>query len=446
MIAADGVLAWRDELDILKQRLGPLFVRPEPRRQAGLYLEALLSGAQRKNGWQLAEQIGDARPWRTQRVLSHVQWDADAARDICRDYVIEHIGSPDGVLVVDETGFLKKGMHSAGVARQYSGTAGRIDTCQIGVFLAYASSKGHALIDRALYLPEAWCADAERREEVAIPEAVEFATKPVLARQMIERALDAGVPCAWVLGDEVYGSDHKLRAALERREQAYVLMVRSNEPVWAVRAKKTGWYTAAELAEACPASAWQCHSAGAGTKGERVFDWARVPLARRGPPQAQPHWQHWLLIRRHRQDPDDLAYYVVFAPVNTSLATLARVAGLRWTVEECFEVAKQEVGLDEYEVRSWQGWYRHITLAMLALAFLVAMRVKLNTSPPQSGDDAPFWPMVALSVCEIRHLISRLLLTVGLALDAIFAWSVWRRMHQAVAKLCHWKARGFCPA
>ena len=193
---AESVLAWRDELDVLRERLGPLFVRPEPRRQTGLYLEALLSGAQRKNGWQLAEQIGDARPWRTQRVLSHVQWDQDAARDICRDYVIEHLGSPDGVLVADETGFLKKGTHSAGVARQYSGTAGRIDNCQIGVFLAYASSKGHALIDRALYLPEAWCADAERRAEAAIPAEAVFATKPVLARQMIERALDAGVPCA----------------------------------------------------------------------------------------------------------------------------------------------------------------------------------------------------------------------------------------------------------
>src|SRR3954449_6446476 len=260
LMAADGVLGWRDELDVLKQRLGPLCVRPEPRRQAGLYLEALLSGAQRKNGWQLAEQIGDARPWRTQRVLSHVQWDQDAARDICREYVIAHIGSADGVLVVDETSFLKKGTHSAGVARQYSGTAGRIDNCQIGVFLAYASSKGHALIDRALYLPEAWYADAARREEVAIPDETVFATKPALAQQMIIRALDAGVPCAWVLGDEVYGSDRKLRAALERREQAYVLTVRSNEQVWAVRATKTGWYTAAELAEACPVSAWRCSS------------------------------------------------------------------------------------------------------------------------------------------------------------------------------------------
>src|SRR3954467_4641527 len=194
LMAADGVLGWRDELDVLKQRLGPLFVRPEPRRQAGRYLEALLSGAPRKNGWQLAEQIGDARPWRTQRVLSHVQWDEDAARDIGRDYVIEHLGSPAGVLVVDETGFLKKGTHSAGVARQYSGTAGRIDNCQIGVFLAYASSKGHALIDRELYLPKEWCEDADRRAAPAVPEAVEFATKPRLAQRMIERALTAGVP------------------------------------------------------------------------------------------------------------------------------------------------------------------------------------------------------------------------------------------------------------
>jgi SRSO17 transposase len=444
LVAVESVLAWRDELDVLKDRLGALFIRPEPRRQAGLYLEGLLSGTQRKNGWQLAEQIGDARPWRTQRVLSHVQWDQDAARDICRDYVIEHIGHPDGVLVVDETGFLKKGTHSAGVARQYSGTAGRIENCQIGVFLAYASSKGHALIDRALYLPEAWCADTPRRAEAAIPEDVVFATKPTLARQMIARALDAGVPCAWVLGDEVYGSDHRLRRLLEQREQPYVLTVRSNEKLWGVRAKKTGWYTAAELAEACAGSAWQRLSAGAGSKGERFYDWTCLRLARR-PGLPQTHGLHGLLVRRHCTDLTDLACYVVFAPANTSLATLARVAGMRWTVEECFEVAKQEVGLADYEVRSWHGWYRHITLAMLALAFLVAMRVTLNAAPPPTGTEAPPQPIVDFSVCEIRHLISRLLLMLGITLGQIFAWSFWRRMHQAVAKACHWQARGLCP-
>jgi SRSO17 transposase len=435
-------MGWNDELNVLKERLGPLFVRPEPRRQAGLYLEGLLSGAQRKNGWQLAEQIGDARPWRTQRVLSHVQWDQDAARDICRDYVIEHLGSPDGVLVVDETGFLKKGTHSAGVARQYSGTAGQIANCQIGVFLTYASSKGHALIDRALYLPEHWSADTERRAEAAIPEEVAFATKPALAKQMIMRALDAGVPCAWVLGDEVYGSDRKLRTALEQREKPFVLGVRSNERLWAVHEKRTGWYTAAKLTKARPASAWQCHSAGSGTKGERLYDWARLRLARR----SGPTWAHWLLVRRNCKDPDDVAYYVVFGRAETSLAALARAAGMRWTTEECFEVAKQEVGLDDYEVRSWHGWYRHVTLAMLALAFLVAMRVKLNTTPPPTETDAPSRPLVDFSVCEIRRLISRLMLVAGTALDHIFAWSFWRRMHQAVAKVCHWEGRGFCPA
>ena len=222
-----GVLAWREELGALEARLGALFVRAEPRRQAGLYLEGLLSAAKRKNGWQLAEQIGDARPWRTQRVLSHVLWDQDAARDLCRDYVVEHLGAADGVLIVDETGFLKKGGHSAGVARQYSGTAGRVENAQIGVFLAYAGGKGHALIDRELYLPEDWCEDTGRRTEAAIPEEVAFATKPALAGRMIGRALDAGLPCAWVLGDETYGSDRRLRMDLERRGQPFVLAIRS---------------------------------------------------------------------------------------------------------------------------------------------------------------------------------------------------------------------------
>jgi hypothetical protein len=212
----------------------------------------------------------------------------------------------------------------------------------------------------------------------------------------------------------------------------------------AVGAKQTGWYTATELAEACPASAWQRHSAGAGTKVERFYDWTRRRLARR-PGRSSALGQHWLLVRRHGTDPNDLTYYVAFAPADTSLAMLARAAGQRWTVEECFEMAKQEVGLADYEVRSWHGWYRHITLAMLALAFLVAMRVMLNASPPPTGTDAPSRPMVDFSVGEIRHLISRLLLVAGIALDSIFAWSFWRRMNQAVAKGCHWEGWGLCP-
>src|ERR671917_83439 len=328
-----GVLAWREELGALEARLGGLFVRAEPRRQAGLYLEGLLSAARRKNGWQLAEQIGDARPWRTQRVLSHVLWDQDAARDLCRGHVLEHLGAADGVLIVDETGFLKKGEHSVGVARQYSGTAGRIENAQIGVFLAYASGKGHALVDRELYLPKReWCEDAGKRAEVAIR-------------------------------DEIYGSDRRLRLELERREQPFMLAVRSNEKLWAVLGGRLGQHAASRLAAALPAQAWRRLSAGAGSKGERLYDWACLRLTR----LQQPPWDHWLLVRRSRKGPKDLAYYLAFGPVATTLAALARVAGRRRAIEECFEVAKQEVGLADYEIRSRHGWYRHITLAMLAL-------------------------------------------------------------------------------
>src|SRR5215210_2579850 len=371
-----SVLAWREELSALEVRLGELFVRAEPRRQAGLYLEGLLSAAKRKNGWQLAEQAGLERPYRMQSLLGRSRWDADALRDLCRDYVIEHLGAADGVLIVDETGFLKKGEHSVGVARQYSGTAGRIENAQIGVFLTYASGKGHALIDRELYLPEAWCDAPDKRAEAAIPDEVAFATKPALAGQMIGRALDAGLPCAWVLGDEIYGSDRRLRMDLERRGQPFVLAIRSNATLWSVLDERHGQHTAAKLTQALPAAAWQRLSAGAGSKGERFYDWARVRLTRLQPPP----WDHWLLVRRNPSKPDQLAYYVVFGPADTSLATLARVAGRRWAIEECFEVAKQEVGLADYEIRSHHGWYRHITLAMLALAFLAAMRVKLKAA------------------------------------------------------------------
>jgi SRSO17 transposase len=386
----DGVLGWRAELAELQERLGELFGRADARRQANLYLEGLLSAVERKNGWQLAEQIGDARPWRTQRVLSRTLWEADAARDRCREYVAEHLGAADGVLVIDETGFLKKGSKSAGVARQYSGTAGRIENCQIGVFLAYASARGHALIDRELYLPQDWAEDGARRATAGIPRAVSFATKPQLAPRMMARAIAAGVPFAWVVGDAVDGSDRRLRRFLEQHERPFVLAVRSNEKLWSVLAGRLGQQTAADLAAALPDAAWRRLSAGAGAKGERLYDWARVRLARR---QAPP-WDHWLLIRRSHSKPEKCAYYVVFAPAETPLAALARVAGRRWTIEECFEAGKQEVGLGDYEIRSWQGWYRHITLALLALAFLAALRAKLNraTAAPdkRGGPDLAF--------------------------------------------------------
>jgi SRSO17 transposase len=374
---------WRTELGELLARLGRLFVRPEPREQAGRYLEGLLGPVKRKNGWQLAEAIGDARPWRTQRVLSHVLWDEGAARDLCREHAVERLGAEDAVLVVDETGFVKKGERSAGVARQYTGTAGRIENGQVGVLLAYGNRNGHALIDRRLYLPERWAADAERRRAAKIPEHVAFRTKPEIAREMLARALDAGVPCGWVLGDAVYGADRRLRVMLEGRGQPYLLGVRGNDTVWAELDGRLGQHAPEALAKALPAQAWRRLSAGAGSKGERLYDWARVRLVRL---QAPP-WDHWLLARRSIADPEDLAYFVVFGPAGARLLDLARVAGRRWLVEECFEAAKQEVGLADYEVRSWHGWHRHVTLAMLALAFLAGLRARLNAA--KGGGEPP---------------------------------------------------------
>src|SRR5512135_494175 len=388
----EEVLAWRAALADLQERLGRLFVRPEPRQQAGLYLEGLLSSAQRKNGWQLAEQIGDTRPWRTQRVLSHVLWNEDAARDLCRAYVIQHLAADDAVLVVDETGFLKKGTKSVGVARQYSGTAGRLENCQIGVFLGYASPSGQALIDRELYLPKAWTEDRARCAAAAVPEDVAFATKPELARRMIERAMAARVPFAWVGGDEVYGNDRRLRMWLEQNERPHVLAVKATEPLWAWVEGHGPLQVAAQnlVAGVAPAD-WQRLSAGPGAKGERLYDWARVRLFR----LQQPPWEHWLLARRSLAKPDDIACYVVFGPADTTLETLARVAGQRWTIEMCFEVAKQEVGLADYEVRSWHGWYRHITLAMLALAFLAALRATLQRPPRSKAAAVTLGPLLS---------------------------------------------------
>jgi SRSO17 transposase len=404
-VSAARVFDWRSELSALHARLGELFVRSEPRRQAGLYLEGLLSAVERKNGWQLAEHLGDARPWRTQRVLSHVQWDEEAARDLCRTYVVEALADREAVLIVDETGFLKKGTKSAGVARQYSGTAGRIENCQIGVFLAYASDKGHALIDRELYLPKEWAEDPARRAAAGVPTEVAFATKPELARRMIARAIAAAVPFAWVLGDEVYGSDRRLRIDLEQQERPFVLAIRSNEKLWSTLEDRPGQHAAAALAAAVPAEEWQHLSAGAGAKGERFYEWARVRLMR----LQQPLWDHWLLVRRYPSKPDQLAYYVVFGPADTTLATLARVAGRRWAIEECFEVAKQEVGLADYEIRSRHGWYRHITLAMLALAFLAAMRVRLNAAAAAvaaSGKKGPPEPDLWSISAQMKSAIS----------------------------------------
>jgi SRSO17 transposase len=374
----DGAAA----LATLHGRIASRFRRSEPRRRALAYLRGLVSPVERKNGWQLAEQAGEATPDGMQHLLARADWDADAVRDDLQAYVVEHLGDPQAVLVVDETGFLKKGRKSVGVQRQYSGTAGRIENCQIGVFLVYASPGGRTFLDRELYLPKEWAADAERRAEAGVPEMVEFGTKPQLARVMLARALGAQVPAGWVTADEVYGGDRRLRVWLEEQQLPHVLAIKRTEPLWST----TTWTEvpaerlAAELAE----DGWTRLSAGDGAKGPRLYDWARVPIR----PLREPGWAHWLLVRRSLADPTELAYYVCFCPADTPLAELVRVAGTRWAIEECFESAKGQVGLDQYEVRRWTGWYRHITLALLAHAYLTVTRLAAVTAV-KKGEAAP---------------------------------------------------------
>jgi SRSO17 transposase len=381
-----AVQGWAEELDALHARVAGRFGRAEPRRRVRAYVAGLLSPVERKNGWQLAEQAGEPTPTGMQRLLAGAKWDADAVRDDLRAYVVAHLGDPAAVLIVDETGFLKKGTKSVGVQRQYSGAAGRIDNCQIGVFLAYAAPRGRTLLDRELYLPKPWVDDLARRAEAGVPEATTFRTKPALARAMLERAFQAGVPAAWVTGDEVYGRDRRLRIWLEEQERPFVLAVATNEPLWAATARGPQQIGAAEIAAAQPVECWIRLSAGAGSKGPRVYDWTQVRLAR----WPTPGWEHWLLARRSLDDPTDLASYVVFAPAATPLAVLVRVAGTRWAVEEGFQIAKGEVGLDQYEVRRWDGWYRHVTLALLAQAFLTVVRA--HAAGEQKGGVSPCLP------------------------------------------------------
>ncbi len=368
------VFQWSQELDAVGQRLGRFFARSEPRRRAVAYLRGLLSDVGRKNGWQLAERAGDPTPYGVQHLLGRADWDADQVRDDLIAYAHGHLADPRGVLVVDETGFLKKGTKSAGVQRQYSGTAGRVENCQVGVFLAFTGSKGHALIDRELYLPQEWAKDAARRDEAGIPEDVKFATKPQLAERMLARAWRLGVKAAWVTGDAVYGNDSHFRRFLEANSQPYVLAVRSDMLLWDGRARAR----VGRIADARPAKAWRKASAGAGSKGPRWYDWAVEPFG----PVDERGWQLWLLIRRHRERREERAYYLCRGAAATPRRELVRAAGSRWPVEECFERGKGDCGLDEYEVRNWVGWYRHITLSMFALALLAAIRNRAGGKNP----------------------------------------------------------------
>ena len=367
MVSAALVESWEDELENLFARVAGRFSRVEPRKRAFAYVRGLLAPLERRNGWTLAEQAGDRSPDAMQALLTSSAWDPDAVRDDVRGYVVDRIGDPAGVLIADETGFVKKGRRSAGVQRQYSGTAGRTENCQIGTFLCYATSTGRALIDRELYVPRSWTDDRERCRAAAIPDEVEFATKPQQAQAMLERAVVAGVPFSWFTADEAYGQNPALRNWLEQQDICYVMATRRDEQV------ASGLHTSTaveQLIAKVPAGAWARMSCGDGAHGPRRYDWARLPIRR---PFA--HGRHgWVLARRSITDSTEIAYYLCFGRRGTRLRELVRVAGTRWAVEESFQTTKNEVGLDQYQVRRYDAWYAHITLVMTAAAFLVATR------------------------------------------------------------------------
>lgn len=433
--SVDGVdsARWAQTIDQVMGRVGDAFGRVEPRRTARAYVAGLLSGTERKNCWWLAENAGHARPDAMQRLLRTACWDAEAVRDQVRSVVVERLGDPDGVLIVDETGFLKKGTQSVGVQRQYTGTAGRVENAQVGVFLSYASRHGRALVDRRLYLPaKSWCADPDRCAAAGIPQDVGFATKPALAAEMLTAALDAQIPACWVTADEVYGANTAFRAGLRARGVGYVLAVACDQHV----ATGAGRARVDELVASLPRRAWQRYSAGNGAKGPRDYDWAWIAI---NPGQPWDEGDRWLLIRRHPRG-GELAYYLCWAPTPVPLSRLVRIAGIRWAIEETFQAGKSQVGLDHYQVRSWVGWHRHTVLAMLALAVLTVLVADTRHATP-SPRDRDGRELLQLTTNEIRHLINVLIIKPTQRLIHYRSWSHWRRAHQAHARRCHYQRR-----
>ncbi|MCH5677997.1 IS701 family transposase [Streptomyces gilvus] len=402
-------------------RIAGRFGRVEPRRRARAFVLGLLSDLPRKNCWTLAEYAGDATPYGLQHLLSRASWDADAVRDDIRGFVVERLHHEDAVLVVDETGDLKKGTHTVGVQRQYTGTAGRIENSQVAVYLAYSTPLGHAAIDRELYVPRSWTEDAVRCRAAGIPDAVGFATKPALAARMIGRALDSGVAASWVAGDEVYGGNPHLRGELERRETGYVLAVACDHQV----TTRAGKLRADALVKKLPARAWQKLSAGAGAKGHRFYDWALADIADDRPGHRQ------LLVRRNRRT-RELAFYRCYSATPVPLTTLVRVAGRRWTVEETFQSGKGLAGLDEHQVRRWTSWHRWVTLAMLAHAFLTVIRADEHTRHPKPDG------LIPLTCNEIQHLFTALIVRPARDAAHRLTWSHWRRRHQARSQTSHY--------
>jgi SRSO17 transposase len=416
---------WREGFAEVMARIGGRFGRVEPRRRARAFVLGLLAGLPRMNCWTIAEHAGDRTPDGMQHLLERACWDTDGVRDDLRGYVIDHLGDPGAVLVVDETGDLKKGTTTVGVQRQYTGTAGRIENAQVGIYLVYATGAGHAFLDRGLYLPRSWTDDPGRCRAGGVPEDVQFATKPALAAAMIARALDAGTPASWVAADEVYGTDSKFRAALHARGIGYVLAVACDHAVTVPTCP--GPRRAADLAAALPAGVWGRYNAGRGAKGQRLYDWAMLDIDDPDAPGCC-----WLLIRRGIGT-GELAFYRAYAPTAVSLPTLVRVAGRRWASEEAFQTGKGLTGLDEHQVRRWTPWHRWTILAMLAHAFLSVM-----TSHARAGASIAA-ELIPLTRNEIHHLFRNLLNTPSLSLEQLLDWSTWRRRHQARAQASHYR-------
>ena len=375
VLSEQEVWLWGDEFTALWEEVGSRFWRCDTRRQASRYVRGLLGRIERKNSWQMAEYLGETTPYALQQFIYRGRYSADELRDMGREYVTEYLGDEDGVLVGDETGFIKKGNKSCGVARQYSGTAGKIENCQIGVFLTYASEKGHCPIDRRMYLPKEWTKDSKRMKEAGVPEEIDFRTKPQLALRMVKEATQAGVPYRWFTGDCVYGDNRVIREWLERNQKSYVLCLSRKEYI----NDGKEYASIGNILDNIPEDKWFAASCGDGTKGMRIYDWFIKEVS----PPTEEGFSRWLLVRRNQDDYNDLQAYICFALTDTPKEKLINVAGIRWTVEMCFEESKSEVGLDEYEFRSYNGWYKHITFSCLALALLTVLS-------SQSMDAKPF--------------------------------------------------------
>jgi SRSO17 transposase len=424
---------WQAGLEELLGRVAGRFGRVEPRRRARAFVCGLLADLPRKNCWTIAEHAGDASPDGMQHLLGRAVWDHDGVRDDLRDYLVEHLGDPEAVLVIDETGDLKKGVQSVGVQRQYTGTAGRIENAQVAAYLLYASDAGHAMIDRELYLPRGWIDDPDRCRAAGIPERVGFATKPALATQMLTRALDAGVPAAWVTGDEVYGADPRLRAELERRGSVMC---------WRWPAT-TGWSPPGTPTASTPCAGVSRRGHGSRCRAARApkataWTTGRSSASTMATPILAARLGSWLLVRRNRKT-RELAFYHCWTPRPAALATLVRVAGRRWTIEERFQTSKGLVGLDQHQVRRWRSWYRWTTLAMLAHAFLVVAAVTDHTRDPAPPG------LIAVTCNEVQHLFAALVARPAGDRGHRLRWSAWRRRHQARARTCHYRRQANPP-